>query len=440
MFYTVLFFFLSCFKEKLKNESTGLTSEESNMWINTLGGSKNDAANAVVSTADGGFAVLGYTQSNDGDLVGKSNESFDVWLLRFDEEGEHQWNKTFGKFGNDQGTSLLEKKEGGFVLLGFQESALVGDLTEKLSLNIWVASLDSMGNLLWEKTLGYSGSDYGTHLIQTTDGGYLLVGVLDVTASGGLGNKRSRKHAGGDYWALKLDATGNLQWSNYYGGGFTDTPNGVETTADGGYLIVGTSDSKDTDISKNRGSYDFWVVKISDQGKLLWEENYGGDQIDEARAVTTDAQGNFIIVGDSRSSDQNVSSNKGGADLWVIKISPEGELLKEKTFGGSSFDVGYSVTFTQNNDLLISGSSRSSDGDLKMNRGQNDLWVLCLDAQTYSLKWQQSFGGSNIDFAYDAVELNNKAVIVVGKTNSDDGDLTENRGFSDLVIAKIQNP
>jgi hypothetical protein len=432
--------FLSCFKEKLKNESIGSTSEESNMWIKTLGGSKNDVAKAVISSKDGGFAVLGYTQSNDGDLVDKSNESFDAWLIRFDAEGELLWSKTFGKLGNDQGASLLEKKEGGYVLLGFQESVFEGDPTENRSLNIWVASLDSIGNLLWEKTFGYSGIDYGTHLIQTTDGGYLLVGTLDVTASRGLGNQQGRKHAGGDYWALKLDTGGNLQWSNYYGGGFTDTPSGVEPTADGGYIIVGTSDSKDTDISNNRGSYDFWVIKISDQGKLLWEKNYGGDQIDEARAITRDAQGNFIVVGDSRSTDQNVSSNKGGADLWVIKISPQGQLLKEKTFGGSSFDVGYSVAFTQSNNLLISGSSRSADGDLTMNRGQNDLWVLCVDAQTFSLKWQQSFGGSNIDFAYDAVQLNNKAIIVVGKSNSDDGDLTENRGFSDLVIAKIQNP
>ena len=430
------FLLTSCSKERSQTEDPNPIAEEST-WIKTFGGSKNDVAKAVIPTTDGGFAVLGHTQSNDGDLLGKPDESFDVWLLKFDASGNIRWNKTYGGSGDDRGKSLLEKQAGGFVVLGYKEITVTGDVSNTLSSNIWLASLDASGSVLWEKTFGYSGNDYGTHLIQTADGGYLMVGVLDVTASGGLGNRSMQRHAGGDYWAIKLNASGNVEWQNYYGGGFTDTPYDVTVTPDGGYIIIGSSDSNETDISNNRGSYDFWVVKISDKGDLLWEKNYGGNQIDEAHAVLLDADGNFIVVGDTRSSDQNITSNKGGADLWVIKISPTGELLHENTFGGSSFDVGRSIFRTSNNRLLISGSSRSMDGDLTKNQGQNDAWLLQTDMQASTLYSQHTFGGSNIDFAYDAVELQNGITVGVGETSSDDGDINQNRGFSDLLIIKL---
>ena len=202
--------------------------------------------------------------------------------------------------------------------------------------------------------------------------------------------------------------------------------------------MAGSSDSSDTDISENRGSYDFWVIKISDKGDLVWEKNYGGQQIDEAHGIAPTSDGNFIIVGDTRSADQNVFSNKGGADLWVIKITPTGALLSEKTFGGSSFDVGRSLVKTSNNHWLISGSSRSLDGDLSKNNGQNDAWVLSLDAQLKAVQNQQIIGGANIDFVYDAVALQNGTVIAVGESSSDDGDLSENKGFADLLIIKTQ--
>lgn len=403
----------------------------------TYGGSKNEAAKAVIATADGGYAVLGHAQSRDGDVESKADDSFDVWFLKFDALGAMEWEKTYGGAKDDRGASLVQTATG-YALLGHKESAPSHPPSETDSKNIWLASVDNKGDLLWEKTYGYSGNDYGTKLLNTQDGGFLIVGVLDVTASGGLGNRNYSRHAGGDYWVIKTDGQGNIQWRNYYGGRFTDTPYDATSTPDGGYLLAGSSDSSDTDISENRGSYDFWVIKISDKGDLVWEKNYGGEQIDEAHGIAPTSDGNFIIVGDTRSADQNVFSNKGGADLWVIKITPTGALLSEKTFGGSSFDVGRSLVKTPNNHWLISGSSRSLDGDLSKNNGQNDAWVLSLDAQLKAVQNQQIIGGANIDFVYDAVALQNGTVIAVGESSSDDGDLSENKGFADLLIIKTQ--
>jgi hypothetical protein len=406
--------------------------------VTTYGGSKNDRAQSISKTMDGGYILLGYTQSMDGDITEKQNESYDYWVLKFDAENTLQWSKTYGGSDDDRGSSITQTLDGGYAILGYTSSN-DQNVTNNAGLkDFWVAKLDASGNLSWQKSFGYSGLDSGFSLIQTNDNGFLLIGVLDVTASGGDGktNKSNLKHAGGDYWAIKIDATGNKQWSNYYGGSFTDTPYDVIQTSDNGYIIVGSSDSDDVDISNNKGEYDFWVIKISETGELLWEKNFGGSEIDEARSIEATSDGNYMIVGDTRSNDQDVSQNYGAADVWVIKMSPIGELIWEKSFGGSSFDVSRSVKRTEDNGFLISGSSRSADGNLTSNKGQNDAWIFKMDTNG-SMLWQKSFGGTKIDYTYDATPLNDDTIIAVGESESSDGDILENKGFTDVLIIKM---
>ncbi|SFZ89724.1 hypothetical protein SAMN05428642_101525 [Flaviramulus basaltis] len=408
-------------------------------FVKTLGGTKNESAQAICKTPDGGYAILGYTQSIDGDIETKTNESFDYWLLKFDSNNQLQWQKTYGGTNDDRGSDIIQTSDGGFAIIGFTKSNN-NDVTENAgSSDFWLAKLDNAGNISWQKNYGFSGADNGISVIQTNDNGFLLTGVLDVSASGGLGNSKnaSIKHAGGDYWVIKIDVLGNKEWSHYYGGTFTDTPYDAFQTEDNSYLIVGSSDSDDVDINKNKGSYDFWIIKISETGGLIWEKSFGGSEIDEARAITSSGDGNYVIVGDTRSSDLNVSKNKGAADLWVIKISPEGNLIWEKTFGGSSFDVGRSVFKTKDNSFLISGSSRSADGDISTNQGQNDAWILKIDVNA-NLIWQKNIGGSEIDFTYDAVELEDETIIAVGESGSSNNGILENKGFTDLLLIKLK--
>lgn len=306
--------------------------------------------------------------------------------------------------------------------------------------DFWVSKLDSNGSISWEYSYGFAGSDTPNSIIQTRDNGYLLTGVLDVSASNGQGDRHAavrQRHAGGDYWAVKLNSSGVREWSNYYGGSFTDTAYDAIQTQDNGYIIIGSSDSNDVDISNFKGGYDFWVVKISNTGSLVWEKTFGGSEIDEARAITSSNDGNYLIVGDTRSDDLNISQNAGAADLWLIKITPEGTLLWEKTIGGTNFDVGRSVSKTQDNGFLISGSSRSSDGNITTNKGLNDAWVLKIDSGG-NIKWHKSIGGSETDFFYDSVELNDQTIVAVGNSNSSNEDINENKGFTDLLILKLK--
>lgn len=430
-----LFFLFQCSKNEFITEPTIEVSEIE--FIKTLGGSNNDVLQSVIKSSDAGYAVLGYTQSNNFDILDKNDTSFDFWVMKFSKDDTLQWNKTFGGSEDDRGADIIATNDGGFALFGFSKSS-DNDVNENAGAqDFWVIKITSSGLISWQKTFGYSGADSGTSFLQTKDSGYLITGVLDVTASNGQGNsKRAQKHAGGDIWAIKLNSSGELEWSKYYGGSFTDTPFGLVETNDDSFIIAASSDSNDVDISNNKGSYDFWVLKISSTGVLIWEKNFGGSEVDEPRGISTTNDGNFVIVGDTRSSDEDVSSNNGGADLWMLKISTEGNLIWEKTFGGSSFDVARSVSKTLDNGFLISGNSRSLDSGFS-NQGQNDAWVLKVDANGNKL-WQKFIGGTENDFLFDAIQVNETSLIAVGESSSSTGDITENKGFSDALIIKIK--
>ena len=403
-----------------------------------FGGSLNESAETVIKTSDGGYAVLGFTQSTDGDITDKTDSSYDVWLLRFDQDNNLLWNKTYGGTNDEKGHDLIQTEDGGFAVIGYTFSN-DGDINNNAGQqDFWLFKTDAQGNLQWEKTYGYSGLDYGLSIKPANDNGFILSGVLDVTSSGGEGNTRQQQtlHAGGDYWVLKVDQTGNLIWSKYFGGLFTDTAYDVIPTNDNGFIIIGSSDSEDTDISNNIGSYDFWAVKVDNQGVLQWEQNYGGTQIDEAYKIIKTNNNNYLIVGDTRSEDEDISNTFGAADVWAITISEDGNIINQNSYGGENFDVSRSVISDSENGFLICGSSRSGTGQLTQNNGQNDIWVLKTNA-TGHLKWQTSIGGSNVDFAYGITQLNNNKIITVGETSSDDFDIPENKGFTDLIIVTL---
>ena len=404
--------------------------------VANLGGSLNDNAEDVVATSDGGYAVLGYTQSADGDVADKSDTSFDYWLLKYSAQGVLEWSKTYGGNGDDRGNSLKQTSDGGYIMAGYSTSN-DGDVSANAGAqDFWLVKTDAMGTIQWERSFGFPGRDEALAVTQTEDLGFVVVGELDVTASQGQG-ATLRRHAGGNYWALKLDANGTVAWSNFFGGTFTDTAFDVMASNDNGFYIIGSSDSNDVDISNNKGAYDFWIVKIASDGSMLWERNFGGSEIDEARAAIAMDDGSLLVVGDTRSTDKDIAANKGGADVWLVNIGTNGDLLWERTFGGSAFDVGRDICSTSDGDFLIAGSSRSLDGDLSGNNGSNDLWVFQVDAMG-NLQQEWGFGGSEIDFGHAVAQLQDGTIVVVGSSSSSDNDLEENKGFTDLLKIELR--
>ncbi len=179
---------ISCSKENSIVIPTNSTGEVAS--IKTYGGSKNDAVHAVVNTNDGGYAVAGYSQSIDLDITDKSSENFDFWLLKFSSEDILEWSRTFGGTEDDRANDIIATSDGGFAVLGYANSADGDASTNAGAQDFWLIKLDASGNLIWQKSFGYAGNDYGNTLIETNDNGYLITGVLDVSASGGEGNSR----------------------------------------------------------------------------------------------------------------------------------------------------------------------------------------------------------------------------------------------------------
>lgn len=415
--------------------------------IKTYGGSGIDQAISVVEAADGNYIILGTTRSTDGDITDRSGNDSDFWLLKVSKTGEIIWSKTYGGSNDESAARITKTSDGGYLLSGYTTSN-DGDVSGNEGFqDYWILKVDASGNKIWDKNFGFAGSDQAFKAFQTSDGGYFITGFFDVSASGGAGNdiytqsgndyQRSILHGVGEFWGIKLDASGNKQWRRYFGGTNNDRSYDAHETADGGFLMTGTSESIDFDKTDPKGSYDYWAVRISASGDLIWTKAFGGSEIDNSYASTKTNVGNYIMVGDTRSSDQDVTTSFGNADAWMVKFDDNGNKIWQKSIGGSQFDTTHSIVQQSDGNYLLSGHSRSNDGDLLSNNGYNDAWVFIVDSNG-NLKTQISIGGSGLDFASEAIETSDQKIIVVGNSESNDIDIPLNKGSKDFLFIKIK--
>ncbi len=422
-------------------------------WLTTIGGSGEDAGNDMVATPDGGFLIVGTTNSIDGDITDKTTTDNDIWVIKVDSNGALVWNKTYGSSSRDDGYGIVASNDGNYVISGYVAGG-DKDVDEFSGFHdYWIFKITPSGTMLWNKSFGFPGGDQAKSIINTNDGGYVVTGYFDVTASEGEGNDATSNttshdtndtrssngalHGIGEYWAIKLDTDGNKVWRRYFGGTNDDRSFDIVQTQDNGFLIVGASESADFDVTDNKGGHDFWVVKVNAAGDKIWTKSYGGIEIDNGYAITATQDGNYLFVGDTRSFDGDITNPLGNADSWAIKISPTGDLIWQKTNGGTAFESARGVTNFNNGTYLVSGSTRSADGDVSLNNGQNDAWVYLLD-ENGTLLFEKTIGGSGLDFGIATVKSSDNAIIMVGNTESNDGDINNNAGIKDLLLVKIK--
>lgn len=410
-------------------------------WVESFGGSGIDQATAVVATDDGAFMVLGSTYSNDGHFAGlKSTTDADFFLMRVRSDGGVDWTKVYGGDDDELATGITKTSDGGFVLVGYSRSDNCFTGSNGGFHDYYLLKVDTQGNEIWCQNFGYPGSDQAQSIIETREGDLMVTGFFDVSASEGQGNEdRSNSgslHGVGEYWGIKLDADGQFFWKRYFGGSNNDRSYNVVQANDGGFLLIGSSESDDFDITDSKGSYDYWAVKLSAQGALQWTRSFGGSEIDIAYDIALTSEGNYMIVGDARSSDLDVDVNFGNADVWLIEIDPQGNLLWQKSLGGSMFDSAKGILRMNENLYAITGSSRSNDGDVSVNNGENDAWTLVVNPAG-EIQFERAIGGSSLDFSQDVAQGVDGALLVVGNTESSDGDIIQNFGFKDILIYKI---
>ena len=350
-------------------------------WKRTFGGSSNETPYSVVALDAGGILIVGVTFSNDGDVPDSHGES-DAWVLKIGENGSLEWSKTLGGTSFDEFWSVLPTEDGGYLVVG-RSGSQNGDVAENFgNLDTWLVKLSSVGEVIWSKVYGGSKEDGASRVINTSDGGYLVIGQTSSTD----GNVSSG-NGNVDYWVLKVDSLGDLEWEHSYGGSGADVASdGYEITD--GYLICGyTGSNNNGDVNNFMGYFDCWLIKIDYSGNLIWEKTYGGSKLDYAYQLSGNSDGTTWIVGDTKSTDGDVTGNSGGGDLWMFKIDNNtGDLLWQQTFGGTKAEVGFAIDRTPDDGFVVAGYTWSTNGDLTgiPNKGYNDFWILKLSPETMS--------------------------------------------------------
>lgn len=285
-----------------------------------------------------------------------------------------------------------------------------------------------MGNIQWQKTLGGTEDESPTVIKQTFDGGYIISGYSQ-SDDGDLNFHHGSNYLK-DYWIVKLDSIGNIEWQKSLGGTDSDLAWSIQQTADSGFIVAGESFSFNANVTLNYGEEDFWVVKLSAAGSIQWEKSYGGSLSEDAFIIIQTSDGGFIIGGDSNSIDGDFTSNHGYDDFAIIKIDSAGILEWQKTYGGTFYEGAGSIQETTDNGYIIAGSSSSNDGDVTGHHGFpelyiSDAWVVKIDSMG-NIQWERSLGGTADDGSVSVYQTADNGFIIGGTTLSNDGDVMEN--------------
>ena len=380
-----------------------LDASGNKQWDRTFGGDNSEELVAVEQTRDGGY-VLGGT-SNSGVSGNKTapNQgpvlSNDYWVVKIDAVGAKQWDRTFGGSELENLGDLRQTQDGGYLLGGTSNSGISGNKTQPnrslpgtyIGPDYWVVKLDASGNKQWDRVFGGHHNEELYSVQQTDDGGYVLGGY---SMSDATGDKTEPNRGTGvpfrsaDFWVVKLDASGAKLWDRTLGGTDNDRLYSLQQTADGGFLVGGSSFSG---VSGNKtqpaqGLQDFWVVKLNAAGTQQWDRTFGGVQTDALSSLRQTTDGGYVLGGNSNSGitgDRTHPNRSPNGDYWLVKLDSGGSKQWDLAYGGDNGDGLHSVRQTRDGGYILGGDSSSGlSGDkTEPNHGPaytGDFWVVKL--------------------------------------------------------------
>ena len=400
------------------------------LWNKTYGGSGDEESKWISPTIDGGSIVIGWTNSNNND-VSINYGGLDVWIIKIDRNGILEWEKTYGGSKDDKGHNIYQTKDGGFIALGHSKSNDYDLDNNNGKEDYFLIKLDKNGEKEWSKSYGGSGRDIGKSIsILPNNQGYVISGH-STSADGDI----SINYGDFDYWILKVDTNGNIDWETSAGGGKIDF--GYKIIISGEKLYISGQSNSTNNSIKNLGSFDYFITVLDLEGNILNTRNFGGRNDDYTIEIQKDNIGGFILCGHSKSSDKDVTSNKGSEDIWIVKLDEDLNILWERSFGGSFKERSYRIIQDKNNDYIVVGRSESIDGDRSEYFGDFDAWMIKLDKKG-DMIWEKSMGGTEFDWFQSGYSMNDY-LIVAGGTNSNNHDIEKNRGGHDFWIVKLQD-
>jgi len=350
-------------------------------FIKTFGGENEDVGYSVQQTTDGGYIIVGYTNSY-------GSGSYDVLLLKTDSDGNELWMQTYGEGYDDKGYSI-ETVDDGFVIAGYTYSF------NSNSYDMLLIKTNMFGDVLWSRTYGGTGTDKGYSVQKTFNpDGFIVTGYSEAESTGF------------DMFLVKTDPEGNQEWSKTYGSTGIDKGYSVQQTSDGGFILSG--------VTTGEFGFDVRVIKTYPNGDVDWNKVFGNTLNDIGFSVDQTDDG-FIVVGYTE------IFGSGDEDILLLKINNDGNQGWERTFGGNGIDHGYTVNMIDGGFMII-GFTES------FGAGNKDVWLIKTNTNG-NQEWERTFGGNNIDHGYSVEETDDDGFIITGYTKSENNNV-------DLLLIK----
>ena len=439
--------------------STSITAQKI-LWEKSLGGKHGEYLYDAIATPDYGFILAGSSLSDKNGNKDESNKGdLDYWLWKMDEKGNLEWQKSFGGNKVDLLQSIALTYDGGFILGGTSSSDKGTVKTDacKGQEDFWIIKLNAKGQEMWQKTIGGSGMEKLLSIAPTKDGGYILGGTSssdrnDIKGIDDPYGKWENSKGNLDYWVVKLDSKGTVEWQKTLGGKYHDELKSIHQTLDGGFILGGYSNSpvSGNKTAPNFGLGDYWVVKLNEEGNVEWQQTYGGDGDDNLFSLIPTKDGGYLLGGNSNSGATNSKSktNKSGTDFWVIKVDAIGLIQWQDTYDFGKYDVLTSLVENKDGSFLIGGYAQSELGNKQKTtsktvkadkEGISDYIALKIDAEGKE-RWSKTVGSKGDEVLRKLLETRDGGYLLAGTSNgSISRDKKTAKGGNDFWVVKLRD-
>lgn len=418
-------------------------------WQKTHGGERNEVVYGGVETSDGGFILVGSTNSKNSFDV-KDSKGFDgtggndFWIAKVSNTGSLVWTKTYGGSKDDVATSIVKTPSNEYLILGTTQSIDGDAIFNGVNGGLLLIRLKENGDFVSKRLFAGGNSNSGVSFQQVNS---FSKPTIKVLSDGQLivGATRSisvNPFSGYDFYVAKLSAFGDTLWEKTFGGGLEDYMNDIIQTSDGGFLMVGGTLSLERDIpGAGQGFLDFLAIKIDGTGRQTWEKGFGGSSYDVAfSALENSAKNGFYIVGESSSTGGQIGNSLGEKDGIILRLDKNGILLNKNHFGGIDNDGFYNLIRGADGVLYVTGTSQSTIGSTKPKGTLTDTWLMALKEDTFVPIFHKLYGGADIDLARQVIYTSKNGLFLAASSRSADGDATLNRGQSDFWALNLTLP
>ncbi len=355
-------------------------------WQRSLGGTGNDRAKGLCQSSDGGFAIIGESWSDDGDVTGHhgSVDTMDTWVVKLDDQGNIQWQNSYGGTAYDTGVDIKQTENGDFMF-GSDTWSSNGDVSQnKGSIDFWFTRVDSVGVIQWEKTFGGSGGERLRSFQLTPDGGIIAIGI---TTSNDGDITLNTSSILGAIWVLKIDSLGNKEWDKCFSGiGFSiNQGTDIQNTSDGGYILNSYTNATNGSVTCSNGGTESWVAKLDNIGTVEWSSCYGGPGGEFGKTIRLTPDGGYLVSANTTGAGGLVSNHIGGIDCWIVKTDSVGNIEWDGTYGGTGTEGLTTAIPTPDGGYILGAESLSNDVDVSGHHGSltdNDIWIAKLSFST----------------------------------------------------------